>query len=95
MEFYCITTKKPDLHLPLTNHDIFPTPVYEQLFIICLRTNLCVQRYGGVLASYPDVSLSFSLRAKEGGKEKTGFTSLLAPSRGPLRFVTSSLSFCA
>ena len=64
MEFYCITTKKPDLHLQLTNHDIFPTLVEEQVFIICLRTNVCVQRYGGVLASYPDVSLSMKISSK-------------------------------
>ena len=64
MEFYCITTKTPDLHLQLTNHDIFPTLVEEQVFIICLRTNVCVQRYGGVLASYPDVSLSMKISSK-------------------------------
>ena len=32
-------------------------------------------------------------RAKEGGKEKTGFTSLLYPSYGSLRFVTSHSRF--
>ena len=42
-------------------------------------------------ASYPDVSLSLALsldehlRAKEGGREKTGFSS----SHSPLRFITS------
>ena len=38
-------------------------------------------------ASYPDVSLSLDehLRAKEGGREKTGFSS----SHSPLCFITS------
>ena len=36
---------------------------------------------------YPDVSLS--MRAKEGGKEKTGFASRFSPFIEPLRFVTS------
>ena len=45
--------------------------------------------------SYPDVSLSLdeNLRAKEGGKEKTGFAPFLSPSYGHLRFVTSHSSF--
>ena len=38
-------------------------------------------------APYPDVSLS--MRAKEGGKEKTGFASRFSPFIEPLRFVTS------
>ena len=38
-------------------------------------------------ASYPDVSLD--VRAKEGGKETTGFACRLYPSHGPLRFITS------
>ena len=45
--------------------------------------------------SYPDVSLSRwkILRAKEGGKEKTGLVSIFSPSHGPLRFVTSHSRF--
>ena len=39
------------------------------------------------LPPYPDVSLS--MRAKEGGKEKTGFASRFSPFIEPLRFVTS------
>ena len=48
-----------------------------------------------VAVSYPDVSLSLDekLRAKEGGKEKTGFASFLSPPHGPLRFVTSHSRF--
>lgn len=38
--------------------------------------------------------LDENLRAKEGGKGKTGLTSLLFPSHGPRRFVTSH-SRCA
>ena len=38
-------------------------------------------------APYPDVSLS--MRAKEGGKEKTGFASRFSPFLDPLRFVAS------
>ena len=38
-------------------------------------------------ASYPDVSLD--VRAKEGGKETTGFACRLYPSHGPLRRITS------
>ena len=33
--------------------------------------------------------LSFDVRAKEGGKETTGFARHLDPSHGPLRFITS------
>ena len=43
-----------------------------------------------------DVSLAENLRAKEGGKEKTGEASLpshLSPSHGPLLFVTSHSRF--
>ena len=42
------------------------------------------------------LSLKENLRAKEGGKEQTGetrFASLLYPSHGPLRFVTSHSRF--
>ena len=52
--------------------------------------------YSSFAASYPDVSLKENLRAKEGGKEQTGetrFASLLSPSHGPLRFVTSHSRF--
>ena len=50
------------------------------------------RRFAAVLgttgpASYPDVSLD--VRAKEGGKETTGFACRLYPSHGPLRFITS------
>ena len=38
--------------------------------------------------------LSFDVRAKEGGKETTGFARYLDPSHGPLRFITSH-SRCA
>ena len=81
MEFYCITRKKPDLHLQLTNHDIFPTLVEEQVFIICLRTNVCVQRYGGVLASYPDVSFSMKIfeQRKAGRRKRASPRFLLLP----------------
>lgn len=45
-------------------------------------------------ASCPDVSLDEDLRAKEGGKEKTGETSLqFCPSHGPLRYVSCHSRF--
>ena len=43
--------------------------------------------HGITSASYPDVSLD--MRAKEGGKETTGFACRLYPSHGPLRCITS------
>ena len=35
----------------------------------------------------------FDVRAKEGGKETTGFACRLYPSHGPLRFITSHTRF--
>ena len=40
------------------------------------------------------LSFDKNVRAKEGGKETTGFACLPYPSHGPLRFITSH-SFCA
>ena len=37
--------------------------------------------------------LDENLRAKEARKEKTGFATILYPSHGPLRFVTSHSPF--
>ena len=44
-------------------------------------------------ASHPDVSLDENMRAKEGGKETTGFAYRLYPSHGPLLFITSHSRF--
>ena len=39
------------------------------------------------------LSLDENMRAKEGGKETTGFACRLYPSHGPLRFITSHSRF--
>ena len=39
------------------------------------------------------LSLDENMRAKEGGKETTGFACRLSPSHGPLRFITSHSRF--